>query len=170
MANRIFKKETSFFGKLEAFYWRMWEKEWFRFLVVGALNTVVGLVVTFLLRFLFDAVWAANPKWDIAWWIFHFNIDLPYLIMFVLLFAYSYTTQALWVFRTKWSWRRCLIYPLSSIPNLLLQQIFIYLFEVVLHLDPYLSYVLASICPIPVMYVVNRFLVKPKEKKEIPTK
>jgi len=178
MANRIFKKETSFFGKLEAVYWRFWAQQWFRFLVIGALNTIVGYVVTLLIRWYVLPIWSIpNTLGPYHWLFFPILIDVPNLMMFVLLFSYSYTMQALFVFKTKWVWHRWILYPLSSIPNLLLQQFFIFVFGTWLGLDYRISYALAGIAPIPFMYLINILLVKPlkkkaksKEEKELPEK
>jgi len=166
MSKRWFKNENSFFGKLETLIEKLWEKSFIRFVVVGGFNTLLGIIVTYLLRYTFDSLIGYNPKWDFNIWIFMLQIDLPGTIMFVGLLPVSYTTQALWAFRTKWSWKRLALYPLSSIPNFILQQGFIYLFETVLHVNPYVSYALAAILPIPIMFFIIRFLVKPNKKAE----
>jgi putative flippase GtrA len=167
MKKRIFKNENSLFGRLESLIRFWWEKSFIRFVVVGGFNTLLGIVVISLLRYAFDNLIGYNPKWDfVLLWFLNLQIDIPGLIMFVGLLPVSYSTQALWAFRTKWSWKRLAIYPLSSIPNFILQQGFIYLFEVVLGVNEYVSYVLAGILPIPIMFFIIRFLVKPKQKAE----
>jgi putative flippase GtrA len=162
MPNIFFKNESSFLGKLEAWARLMWEKSFVRFLFVGAFNTVNGILVTYLLRFIFDIVIGYSPKWDISLWIVSVQLDLPGLIMFIALLPVAYTTQAIWAFRAKWSWSRLAVYPLSSIPNFIMQQGFIFLFEVALGWSPYISYALAGILPIPIMFFIIRFLVKSK--------
>jgi len=166
MSKRLFKNEQSFFGKLETLIRTLWEKAFIRFVVVGGFNTLLGIIVTYILRYTFDNLIGYNPKWDFVVWIFNLQMDLPGTIMFVGLLPVSYTTQALWAFRTKWSWKRLALYPLSSIPNFILQQGFIYLFETVLGVNPYVSYALAAILPIPIMFFIIRFLVKPMKKAE----
>ena len=167
MKKRIFHNEHSLFYKLESLFYQFWEKSFFRFLVIGGLNTLLGILVVSILRFTFDHWIGYNPKWDFAIWFLNVEIDLPNLIMFVSLMPVAYTTQTIWAFQSKWSWKRLLIYPLSSIPNFLLQQLFIFLFEAQLHVNPYISYVLASILPIPIMFFIVRFLVSNK-KKDLP--
>lgn len=162
MANRIFKNEKSFFGKLEAIFWKFWAKEGFRFLVIGAVNSLVGLIVTIAIRYLLEDVWHIIFTIEI---INGHGVDLPNLIMFGLLFSYSYTMQARFVFRTKWNVGRCFLYLLSSIPNVLLQQLFITLFIDLIGLPYVWGYTLATICPIPFMYFINKILIKPFKKK-----
>ncbi len=165
MNKRLFKDETSALGKLETLIRQLWEKAFFRFIIVGGFNTVLGIIVTSALRLMFDYLIGYNPKWDfILLWFLKLQIDLPGLIMFVALLPVAYTTQAIYAFRAKWSIKRLAIYPLSSIPNFILQQGFIYLFEIVLGVNPYISYTLAGILPIPIMFFIIRFLVKPKQK------
>ncbi len=165
MKKRLIKNENSLLGKFETFLRFWWEKSFVRFVFVGGLNTLLGILVVSLLRYAFDHLIGYNPKWDFVFlWFLNLQIDLPGLIMFVGLLPVSYTTQALWAFRTKWRWKRLAIYPLSSIPNFILQQGFIYLFEVVLGVNEYVSYVLAGLLPIPIMFFIIRFLVKPKQK------
>jgi hypothetical protein len=160
MANRIFKNEQSLLGKLEAFYWKIWEIPGFRFIVIGGINTLVGLIVGILLRFLFEDVWGITYKWAFL----KATIDIPYLIMFGLLFSYSYFMNAKFVFRTPWKLSRNFLYLLSSIPNFLLQQLFIWIFEDLLGLPYWWAYILASLCPLPIMYFINKVLVVPKKK------
>ena len=170
--NKIFKNEKSIFGKIEKLFWRLYEKEPFRFLIAGGINTVLGIVVAILFRLLFNACgW--NPKIP-----FDFleniglvapNMDIPYLISFVLLLPVAYTLQAFISFQTKWSFLRFLIYPISSIPNFICQELFVWLFEVVLNLPSSVSYFLAPICSLPIMFFIIRFLVKPFKKKVIKT-
>jgi hypothetical protein len=59
------------------------------------------------------------------------------------------------------------IYPLSSIPNYLLQQGFILLFETVLGIPYIIAYGLAAILPIPLMYVVIKYLIGQTKKPSI---
>jgi hypothetical protein len=77
----------------------------------------------------------------------------------MILFPVSYTLQAVLAFRQPWRFRRLVIYPLSSIPNYLLQQGFILLFETGLSIPYILAYGLAAIIPIPLMYLVVKFLI-----------
>lgn len=167
--NKIFKNEESLFGKIEKLFWKLYEKEPFRFLIAGGINTVLGIVVAILFRILFSAFnW--DPKIS-----FEFleniglvapNMDIPYLIAFVLLLPVAYTLQVFISFQTKWTFKRFLIYPISSIPNFICQELFVWLFEVVLKLPPSVAYILSPLCSLPIMFFIIRFLVKPLKKKK----
>jgi uncharacterized membrane protein YesL len=154
MKNVFFKKEATLGFKLESFFWRLWEQSFFRFLVVGGINTTLGYLLTLILRFGF---YAENPKWVVITNLVEF--DISNTVMFMILFPLSYTLQAMLAFRQSWRWKRLLMYPLSSIPNYLLQQGFILLFEIGLNIPPILAYGLAAILSIPLMYLVIKFLI-----------
>ena len=162
MKHVLFKKETSLGFKLESMYWRLWDQSFFRFLVVGGVNTALGYTLTLLLRL---GLFSEDPKWILLPNILEF--DVSNTVMFLMLFPVSYSLQAVFAFRQPWRFGRLMIYPLSSIPNYLLQQGFILLFETVLSIPYIFAYGLAAILPIPLMYVVVKFLVGQNKKPSI---
>lgn len=152
----IFKKEGTQLNRLEAWAWSLLDHSFIRFLLAGGLNTALGYGTTLLLRY---TVFVNEPKWMLP---FGFELDGANTVMFLLLFPVSYTIQALFAFRTTWSWKRLLLYPLSSIPNYVIQQSFIFIFESVLMFPPEISYALSAIAAIPIMYVIIKLLVVKK--------
>jgi uncharacterized membrane protein YesL len=162
MKHVLFKKETSLGFKLESMYWRLWEQSFFRFLVVGGANTLLGYILTLGLRLSF---FSEEPKWVLLPNILAF--DVSNTVMFLILFPVSYTLQAVFAFRQPWRFRRLAIYPLSSIPNYLLQQGFILLFEIGFNVPYIITYALAAILPIPLMYLVVKILVTNAKKPSI---
>lgn len=159
MKHVFFKKESTLGFKLESLYWRLWEQSFFRFLVIGGLNTALGYLLTLLLRIGF---FSSNPKWILLPNILEF--DISNTVMFMMLFPVAYSLQAIFAFRQAWRFRRLMIYPLSSIPNYLLQQGLILLFETALSIPYLFAYGLASILPIPIMYFVVKFLIGTPKK------
>jgi hypothetical protein len=115
-----------------------------------------------ILRFGF---FSENPKWVLLPNILEF--DVSNTVMFMILFPLAYTLQAVLAFRQPWRLRRLMIYPLSSIPNYLLQQGFILLFETALSIPYIIAYGLAAILPIPLMYLVVKFLVGQSKKTSV---
>lgn len=178
------KKEKK--NSLLDFICKLWEKEAIRFVVIGGLNTVAGILVTWLIRYLFTT-W----NWDTELFVVYYRhaehliyfrtstidttdtrllyVDVPYVVNFVLLLPFAYTTQTKFAFRTPWSWGRFARYPISSIPNLVLTSLFICLFAGVIGLSAQLSYVLAPILALPIMFFIIRFLVKPIKKRKSQT-
>ena len=162
MKHVFFKKESTVGFKIESIYWKLWETSFFRFLVVGGVNTILGYLLTLVLRFGF---FSENPKWVLLANILEF--DISNTVMFMILFPVAYTLQAVFAFRQPWRFRRLMIYPLSSIPNFLLQQGFILLFETGLSIPYIFAYGFAAILPIPLMYLVVKFLVGQSKKTSV---
>ena len=168
--NKIFKNENSFFGKIEKFFWTCYSKEPLRFLFWGGINSLITILNTYWIRAIFVAC-----EWNIKAFenssnemlvIIGNKFDWPFIIAFLIGIPIAYTTHALFSFKQKWSLVRLLRYPLSSIPNFILQLFAIWLLEVVLQLNPYLVYFLAAIFPLPVMFFINKILVSPLKKKK----
>jgi putative flippase GtrA len=145
--------------KLQHLFLSLWRLDFFRFLFVGGINTVLGFILTLVLRIIF---FSDDPKIGILGII---EFDVANTWMYLLLFPVSYTLQALVTFQTKWSWKRLIQYPLSSIPNYGLNQLFIFVFETLLAFPLVVSYGLSAILPIPIMYIIIKFLVVGIRKK-----
>ena len=168
--NKIFKNENSLLGKLEKFFWTLYSKEPLRFLFWGGINSLVTILNTYWIRavFVLNSIPIKafeNSSNDILVIIGN-KFDWPFIIAFIIGIPIAYTTHALFSFKQKWSIVRLLRYPLSSIPNFILQLFAIWLLEVVLNINPYLVYLLAAIFPLPVMFFVNKILVSPLKKKK----
>lgn len=145
--------------KFQDLFLRFWRLDFFRFLFVGGINTALGFILTLALRIIF---FSDEPKINILGII---EFDVANTWMYLLLFPVSYTLQALVTFKTRWTWKRLIQYPLSSIPNYGLNQFFIFLFETLLAFPIVISYGLSAILPIPIMYIIIKFLVVGLKKK-----
>jgi putative flippase GtrA len=158
MKPKIFTKPNTFLYRMETLGWQLWEKAFIRFLFVGGINTALGYLTTLMLRY---TLFVTDPKWILLPdWV---EIDAANTVMFLLLFPVSYSLQAILAFRQRWQWRRLLVYPFTSIPNYLLQQGFIFVFENLFRLPPTITYALSAILPIPLMFFVIRFFVTSKK-------
>lgn len=177
------EKKQGFLSKIINLIRILWEKESIRFIFVGGLNTLVGVIVTFIFRHIFESS-NIDPEIFVLYYqkglgltyndlsgvegvVEVLYVDIPYLINFIGLLPFAYTTQTLIAFRTKWSFKRFLRYPLSSIPNLILTSLLICLFSGILGINPYISYILAPVVALPAMFFIIRFLVKPIKGKKI---
>lgn len=127
----------------------MLNKEFVRFIVVGGLNTVIGYTVTLFL-----------------FMILNFDYKLSQLLNFILCFPISYSLQAIIAFRTKWSIKRMFIYPLSSIPNYAMQFGTLLISVEIFRIPEYIGYLISYIVPIPVMFFIIRFMIKPLNNRD----
>lgn len=113
------------------------------FAVVGAVNTAVyyGLYLLFLTR-------------------------LPYLAAHVLAFTLSmvgsFFLNARFTYRTRPTWRKFLLFPLTNATNFLVTTTGVYVIVDVLHAGSRLAPLLASAAAIPVTFVVSRMIMLPK--------
>lgn len=158
----IFKNQNSILYRIEKLFWVLWNKAFIRFLIVGGLNTMLGYLTTLLLRY---TLFVDQPKWIVVQSLIEF--DAANTLMFILLFPISYSLQAWFAFRTSWTWKRLFLYPLTSIPNYVIQQISIFLFEDLIGIQPIVAYALSAILPIPIMFFVVRFFVTTKKSTSL---
>ena len=149
----------SFFKQIMTIIPKLWSLNFIRFLFIGGINTILGFVLTIILRELF---FSSSAKWMVLGFI---EFDLANSVMYVMLFPISYTLQALVTFRTRWSLKRLIRYPISSIPNYALNQVFIFLFETLWSFSVVVSYGLSAILPIPIMFIIIKLLVVEKKSK-----
>lgn len=142
---------------------KLYNNQPLRFVFWGGINTLITLINTMILNFFFQEI-----EWSTK--ILGRSIDIPFIICFIIGIPIAYTTHTLFTFKVKWSWKRLIRYPLSSIPNFILQSLFIYVFGVLLKVNEYITYIIAAILPLPIMFFINKFLVNPiKLKKETVT-
>jgi putative flippase GtrA len=117
-----------------------------RFAVVGAVNTGVYYGLYLALRTV-----------------------LPYLvahvISFVLAMIGSYFLNCRFTFRTKPTWRKFLLFPLSNASNFVITSLGLYLLVDVGHLNDKVSPLIAAMAAIPITFVVARYVLVGQEER-----
>lgn len=156
------EKKSTLISKIK----KLWENDKIRFLFTSGFNTVIGTLLSLLFSYLLLNVWKSSEN-VVIWF---FKLNLPLTISFILAFPVSYTTQTLIAFRQEWKLKKLLIFPLSSIPNYILQQIFYFIWKAIFSLFTLsaglidkILYILAPLSALPIMYFVIRFIVKTKK-------
>lgn len=126
----------------------MMSRQLFTFAVIGVVNTgtYYGPYLLFLTRF-------------------------PYLVAHLLATALSLTgsffLNARFTYRTRPTWRKFLLFPLTNAANFLVTTAGVYVLVDLLHLDSRYAPLLASLAAIPVTFVVSRRIMLPRtEAKE----
>lgn len=116
----------------------------FPFAVIGVINTATyyGLYLLFLLR-------------------------LPYLAAHALAFFLSMTgsffLNARFTYRTRPTWRKFLLFPLSNATNFLITTAGVYVIVDILHAGNRFAPLLVSAAAIPVTFLVSRAIMLPRE-------
>ena len=165
--------EVSFFKKIKQLFLKCYSIEPLRFLFWGGINTMITYLFTQIIMYGIFEINKWNPTPIFANETNAILVEIgnkfsiPYIIAFVISIPISYTTNALFSFKQEWKFVRLLRYPLSSIPNFLLNLFGIWLFSIVLKWEYFVATFVAAILPLPIMFFVNRFLVSPiKIKKD----
>ena len=128
-----------------------------RFLIVGGINTLMGGIIIPLIM---------KEGLNLGTLTFlSLSLDLPLTIGYLVWFSFAYLIQIKYVFNSRFELKRYLIYPLSQIPNYLINSLFLYIFGTTLNLPSLVSYVLAALLAVPVMFIIVRIIVKTKPKE-----
>ena len=95
-----------------------------------------------------------------------FLTRLPYLAAHVLAFSLSmvgsFFLNARFTYRTRPTWRKFLLFPLTNATNFVLTTAGVYVIVDLLHVGSRLAPLLASAAAIPVTFVVSRWVMLPK--------
>lgn len=127
-----------------------------RFLIVGGINTLMGGI---LIPLIFNIVFNLGEISFLT-----LSLDLPLTLGYLIWFSFAYLIQIKFVFNSRFELKRYLIYPLSQIPNYLINSLFLFVFDSILNLPSWLAYGLAAIFAVPVMFIIVRIIVKTKPK------
>ncbi|MFI9244371.1 GtrA family protein [Streptomyces sp. NPDC053086] len=99
-----------------------------------------------------------------------FLTAFPYLVAHVLAFALSmigsFFLNARFTYRTRPTWRKFLLFPLTNLSNFVITTAGVYLIVDVLHAGSRFAPLLASAAAIPVTFVVSRWVMLPRAESE----
>ncbi|MFF8427448.1 GtrA family protein [Streptomyces sp. NPDC016566] len=91
---------------------------------------------------------------------------LPYLAAHILAFLLSmigsFFLNARFTYRTRPTWRKFLLFPLTNVTNFLITTAGVYVIVDVLHAGSRFAPLLASAAAIPVTFVVSRWVMLPR--------
>jgi putative flippase GtrA len=146
---------------------RFWAMEIIRFLVVGAFNIGFGYIVTLGIYHSMVAFGAHTTVMLLG-----LKLDIPLAASILIGIPVAYTMQTLIAFRAVWSFKRMLVYPVTILPNFVIQQgtFFLGMHFILLPMSfkiP-IAYALAMITPIPVMFVLVRLIVSYRKQSPEP--
>jgi len=115
--------------------------EIFRFLIVGALNTIVAYCTYLLLL-----IWL--------------RYEIAYSIAYVFGIAVSYVFNAVFVFREPMRARSAMYYPLVYLVQFVLGVVLIKVFVIMLKIPEWLAPALVIVLTLPVTYLLSRLIVR----------
>lgn len=130
------------------------KQEIIRFLIAGGINTIIGGIA---IPYLVLQIFTFNS--DIA------KTFIPLIVGYIIWFPFAYLIQVYFVFRTQFDIKRFFLYPTTQIPNYLINQGLLYIFNDLLDLHELISLILAALIAAPIMFVLVRLVVKKSQKK-----
>ncbi|MGW0878721.1 GtrA family protein [Streptomyces sp. NPDC002671] len=99
-----------------------------------------------------------------------FLTGLPYLAAHILAFLIgmigSFFLNARFTYRTRPTWRKFLLFPLTNVANFLITTVGVYVIVDVLHAGSRFAPLLASAAAIPVTFVLSRWVMLPGTETE----
>ena len=145
-----------FFSFIKKVITWVFKSELGRFLLAGGINTLMGGIIIPLVVRNFLNLGTIS--------LVGITLDLPLSLGYLLWFTFAYFIQIKLVFNSTFELKRYLIYPLSQIPNYLINSLFLFLFSDTLRLPPFIAYPLAALLAVPIMFVIVRLIDKTKPK------
>lgn len=115
--------------------------EMLRFLAGGVANTILSLAL----------YWALLPTLDYG---------AAYAISFTVGIFSGYAINTFFVFRTHWSWRKLIAFPLLHLINLLAGLTVIFISINALSIDARLAPVFGIATTLPINFILTRWLIK----------
>lgn len=109
------------------------------FLAVGCINTLNSI----LLSYLFTTLLALDA-------------NLSFVIGYLLSLLISYLLNSFVTFRERLSWKKCLKFCVSYIPNFIIQNLCVILIYNILNLHKLIAYTCAAVIGIPVTYLLTK--------------
>lgn len=115
--------------------------EVFRFIVVGAVNTII----TYLIYLFFLS---------------YFSYNFSYTLSFVLGILISYTLNTHFVFKEKWAWKKLIQFPLVYIVQYLASLILLSILIESLSIDARFAPLAVIMLVLPITFVISKWVVK----------
>lgn len=123
-------------------------KEFIRFLIMGALNSLLTYLVYLIL-------------------IIPFNYGGSYAISYFLGIIFSFYMNTIYVFKEKISIRKMFKFPLVYLVQFLISELFLYLFVDSLNINKRIAPLIVIIISVPLTFILSKYIIKGKAIKEV---
>ncbi|MCX7714695.1 MAG: GtrA family protein [Clostridia bacterium] len=123
------------------------------FVIIGFINTFNTTVIATLL----DMVISVSST--VSQVVQKYNIT--FVAAYILSMVISFFLNTFITFKEKPTWRKFIVFPISYIPNFLIQYICVWIFRH-LNLNSTLAYAIAAVIGIPITFLTMKFLVYKK--------
>lgn len=119
-------------------------KQFFNFLIVGGINTINGILFSYLYSIFLD-------------------VNVSFVLGYMTAMTISYLLNSLIVFKESMIFSKYIKFCISYIPNFIIQNIFVLIFYNTLGWNKLIVFVLAAIIGVPITFIIMKFFAFSKE-------
>ncbi len=121
-------------------------KEFLRYAVVGCVNTLIYYI-----------------SYLVFMNIFNFSYRISFIAGYVISIIFSYFLNTYFTYKVKPSLKKFLLFPLTYIPNFIIQYIGMILLVDYLNMDRRLAPIITAIVSTPINFFIMRYIIKKKK-------
>lgn len=125
-------------GKVKKLKNIFFTKEFFTFLIVGGINTINGIVFSYVYSLFL-------------------GVNVSFVLGYVTAMTISYLLNSTLVFKEDMGIVKYIKFCISYIPNFIIQNIFVLIFYNILHWNKLIVFALAAIVGVPVTFIIMKF-------------
>ena len=125
-------------GKVKKLKNIFFTKEFFTFLIVGGINTINGIIFSYVYSLFLD-------------------VNVSFVLGYVTAMTISYLLNSTLVFKEDMGIVKYIKFCISYIPNFIIQNIFVLIFYNMLHWNKLIVFALAAIVGVPVTFIIMKF-------------
>ncbi|EDT74219.1 HAD-IB family phosphatase [Clostridium butyricum] len=125
-------------GKVKKLKNIFFTKEFFTFLIVGGINTINGIVFSYVYSLFL-------------------GVNVSFVLGYVTAMTISYLLNSTLVFKEDMGVIKYIKFCISYIPNFIIQNIFVLIFYNMLHWNKLIVFALAAIVGVPVTFIIMKF-------------
>lgn len=125
-------------GKVKKLKNIFFTKEFFTFLIVGGINTINGIVFSYVYSLFL-------------------GVNVSFVLGYVTAMTISYLLNSTLVFKEDMGIVKYIKFCISYIPNFIIQNIFVLIFYNMLHWNKLIVFALAAIVGVPVTFIIMKF-------------
>ncbi|MFR1831302.1 HAD-IB family phosphatase [Clostridium butyricum] len=125
-------------GKVKKLKNIFFTKEFFTFLIVGGINTINGIVFSYVYSLFL-------------------GVNVSFVLGYVTAMTISYLLNSTLVFKEDMGIIKYIKFCISYIPNFIIQNIFVLIFYNMLHWNKLIVFALAAIVGVPVTFIIMKF-------------
>ena len=136
-------------GKVKKLKSVFFSREFFSFLIVGGINTINGILCSYIYSIFLD-------------------VNVSFVLGYITALTISYILNSTLVFRQSMGFVKFIKFCISYIPNFIIQNIFVWIFYNMLGWNKLIVFALAAVIGVPVTFIIMKFFAfgKKKNKKE----